>query len=117
MTTRHRRDRGMVTAELAVAVPAVVLVLALCLAAVRVAVDQVRCVDAARIAARAAARGDPIDRVRSLGRSAAPAGAQVEVHAAPLGAAVTVTADAGGWAGLPRWTLRAVAVTPTETPP
>ncbi len=107
----------MVTAELAVAVPAVVLVLALCLAAVRVAVDQVRCVDAARIAARAAARGDPIEQVTGLGRSAAPEGARVEVHAAPLGAAVTVSADAGGWAGLPSWTLRAVAVTPTETPP
>ncbi len=107
----------MVTAELAVAVPAVVLVLAMCLAAVRVAVDQVRCVDAARIAARAAARGDPVEQVTSLGRSAAPDGAEVQVHAAPLGVAVTVSVDAGGWAGLPTWTLRAVAVTPTETPP
>jgi hypothetical protein len=107
----------MVTAELAVAVPAVVLVLALCLAAVRVAVDQVRCVDAARIAARAAARGDPVERVVALARSAAPTGARVEVHAAPLGVAVTVSADAGGWAGLPGWTLRAVGVTPTEVPP
>lgn len=105
----------MVTAELAVAVPAVVLVLALCLGAVRAGVDQVRCVDAARIAARAAARGDPVDRVTSLALSAAPAGARVSVHAAPLGVAVTVRADAGGWAGLPSWTLQAVAVTPTES--
>ena len=46
-----RRDRGMVTAELALAVPVVVMVLALGLAAIRVGVDQVRCVDAARLAA------------------------------------------------------------------
>ena len=48
----------MVTAELAVAIPAVVLVLAMCLAGVTAGIDQIRCVDAARVAARSAARGD-----------------------------------------------------------
>jgi len=37
----------MVTAEFAVVLPAVVLTLALCLAAMALALDQVRCVDAA----------------------------------------------------------------------
>jgi len=69
-----RCDRGMVTAELALAVPVVVMVLALGLAAIRVGVDQVRCVDAARLAARALARGTPRGR---LVRSPRPPGHRV----------------------------------------
>ena len=41
-------ERGMATAELAVALPAVVLVLALCLTAMALGVDHVRAEDAAR---------------------------------------------------------------------
>jgi hypothetical protein len=47
-----------VTAEFAVALPAVLLCLALCLGAVRVAVQQVRLSDAAAVAARMLGRGD-----------------------------------------------------------
>jgi len=49
----------MVTAELAVCLPTLVLVLAIALSAVTVAGARVRVQDAAREAARAAARGDP----------------------------------------------------------
>ena len=52
------RDRGSVTAELAIALPAVVLVLAFCLSGVRVAGQQLRLQDAAAAAARSLARGD-----------------------------------------------------------
>ena len=52
-----RDDRGSVTAEFAVALPAVVLVLAACLSGMRLAGDQLRVQDAAAVAARAAARG------------------------------------------------------------
>ena len=48
----------MATAELAVVLPAVLLVLAVALSALGLAIDQIRCVDAARAGARAAARGD-----------------------------------------------------------
>ena len=41
-------EHGMVTAEFAVVLPAVVLVLALSLGALGLAWDQIRCVDAAR---------------------------------------------------------------------
>lgn len=106
----------MVTAELAVAIPSVVLVLALCLVAVGAGVDQIRCVDAARIASRAAARGDDTGRVRALAAEAAPAGADVAVATVAGGVRVTVTARAGGWGGvLPSWTLTASAVTPVES--
>jgi Flp pilus assembly protein TadG len=58
---RLRDERGMVTAETAVVLPVLLLVLAGAVAAVTVVGAQMRCVDAAREAARAAARGEPVD--------------------------------------------------------
>lgn len=105
----------MVTAELAVAIPAVVLVLALCLAGLRAGVDQVRCVDAARIASRAAARGEPVKTVRDLALRAAPAGATVHVERWGDDAVVVVRARTGGWGGVvPSWILTSTATTPVE---
>jgi Flp pilus assembly protein TadG len=54
-----RHERGSVTAEFAMAIPVVVLVLACCLGAIQVASQQVRLTDAAADAARTLARGDP----------------------------------------------------------
>lgn len=105
----------MVTAELAVAIPAVVLVLVCCLAGLLATVDQIRCVDAARIASRAAARGDPVDRVRALALEAAPQGASVSVEQWGGSAAVLIRAETGGWGGLvPTWQVTARATTPIE---
>lgn len=67
----------MVTAELAACLPVLVLLLAVALSAVSVASLRVRACDAAREAARAAARGDAA-RSAQLGKAAAP-GAQVRV--------------------------------------
>ena len=69
----------MVTAEFAVVLPAVVLVLALSLGALGLALDQVRCVDAARAGARAASRGDSNVAVILVTRRAAPSQAQVSM--------------------------------------
>ncbi|MCU1538250.1 MAG: hypothetical protein JWP82_2601 [Humibacillus sp.] len=122
-----RRDRGMVTAELAVTLPAVVLVLGMGLAAISAGIDQIRCVDAARAGARSAARGDSIATVRAAAVAAAPAGAVVTVGSGgAVGAAgdgggggtvrVVVEARAGGWGGvLPSWSLRAEATGPVES--
>ncbi|MER7073245.1 TadE family type IV pilus minor pilin [Terrabacter sp. NPDC000476] len=104
----------MVTAELAVAIPAVVLVLALCLVAVGAAVDQIRCVDAARLAVRAAARGDTVAHVRALAAEAAPAGATVAVSARAGTVRVSVRARTRSWAGLPTWQVVAGAESPVE---
>jgi len=52
------RDRGSVTAEFAVALPAIALVLAAALASVHVVAVQVRLADAAADAARALGRGE-----------------------------------------------------------
>ena len=72
-------EPGMVTAEFAVVLPAVVLVLALSLGALGLAMDQVRCVDAARAGARAASRGDSDGAVMLVTRRAAPSGALVSI--------------------------------------
>jgi hypothetical protein len=61
---RHRRaktvrDAGSATAELAVCLPALILLLATGLMALTAIRTQIECVDVAREAARAAARGDP----------------------------------------------------------
>lgn len=69
----------MVTAETAVVLPVLLLVLAGALAAVTVLGAQLRCVDAAREGARAAARGDDDATVRALVLRAAPDGTAVSV--------------------------------------
>lgn len=82
----------MATAELAVALPAVVLVLALCLTAMTLGVDLVRCEDAARAGARAASRGEPVAVVREVVGSRAPDGSVVVVE--PGGESVSVRVSA-----------------------
>ncbi len=58
-------ERGSVTAEFAIAMPAVALVLACCLSGIQIAAQQLRLQDAAAVAARAAARdGDPAVALR-----------------------------------------------------
>lgn len=70
----------MVTAELAIVLPVVIVVLALAMAALAAATDQLRCVDAARVGARAAVRGDTAATVIEAARRAAPEGALIQVR-------------------------------------
>ena len=72
-------QRGSVTAEFAVGLPAVVAVLAVALSAVAGATAQLRCVDAARAGARAAARGESAAATVAAAKDAGPAGATVMV--------------------------------------
>lgn len=88
-------DRGAVTAEFAVALPAVVLALAAALWGLAAAGATMRCVDAARSGARAAARGDPPAAVEAAVRSAAPRGAEVRVSRDGGLVAVVVRARVG----------------------
>ena len=71
-------DRGMVTVEAALALCSLVVVLAMVLAAVSAVAAQLRCVNAAREAARLTARGEQ-DRAEELARRIAPHGAVVAV--------------------------------------
>ena len=116
---RRPRDGGAATAELAVALPALVLVLALALAGLDVGIAQVRCVDAARVGARLLARGEPPGKVLAEVRAAAPRGAEVGVEASGERVAVTVTAPLPALlrplGGVPA--PRATAVARLEVPP
>src|SRR5436309_11169115 len=73
-------DAGMVTAELAVALPTVVLVAVLALSAVQIVMTQVRCRDAAGVAARLAARGERADVVEAAVTSTAPADSRLALR-------------------------------------
>lgn len=71
-------DQGMVTVETAISLAAFLCVVAFALAAVVVLLDQLRCTDAAREAARLVARGDRA-RVSEAVEAIAPDGAGVTV--------------------------------------
>ncbi len=75
--------------------PSLLLVLGLALGAVQAASAQLACADAARVGARALARGEHHDRVRALALSAAPDDAKVHLSEDGLMARVTVRAELG----------------------
>ncbi|MGP9019504.1 TadE family type IV pilus minor pilin [Streptomyces sp. BR1] len=105
-------DRGFVTAEAAVAIPALALFALALLWAVMAAAAQIECVDAARAGARAAARSEAEGAVLAAARSAAPDGARVTLGRSgdlwrvrveaptpgPGALALTLTADAAALA-------------------
>lgn len=79
-TPRGADARGSVTAELALALPAVLVLLCVVVATGQVVMAQVRCVDAARAAARLAARGEPSAAILATAHEAAPARARVGLY-------------------------------------
>lgn len=90
-------DKGTVTVEAALALCSLVMMLALALAAVSAVAAKLRCVDAAREAARLTARGEQ-DRAEDLARRIAPRGAMVQVNV--RGDEVTARVSADPVAGL-----------------
>lgn len=72
-------DGGFVTAETAVVLPVLVVFAMALVWGLLVVAAQIQCVDAARTGARAAARQDPADAVTEVAREAAPRGARVTV--------------------------------------
>ena len=101
----------MVTAETALVLPVLFLVLAGVVAAVTVVGAQLRCVDAAREGARAAARGEDTATVTALAGRAAPAGAVTTVGSGGEEARVSVTATIAPLGPVPlRITVSAEAV-------
>lgn len=106
-------DAGSSTVEAALGLAALVAVLVLCLAGITAVSMQVRCIDAAREAARLAARGDERAAI-AIAQQIAPAGASVQVrrdggfvvadvHArSPLLPAVAITAAGVSAAEPPR---------------
>ena len=108
----------MATAELAVAMPALLLVLAVLLSAISLGIDEVRCVDAARVGVRLLARGESQEAALRESTATAPAGALVSVGAAAGRVSVSVTGRSPamlGWLGVPlRPSATAVAAREVE---
>ncbi|SHG09815.1 TadE-like protein [Jatrophihabitans endophyticus] len=110
---RRPGDEGMATAELAACLPVLVLLLAVALTAVAVASGRVRVQDAAREAARAAARGDTAVATR-LARQAAP-GAVLSIRRAGTDVVAEVHAQVRPIGGLlPAFTVTGAAVAALE---
>ncbi|TWH23681.1 hypothetical protein L618_001100000150 [Rhodococcus rhodochrous J45] len=105
-----REDEGGVTVEAALAVASLVTVLVLCLGAVLGIAYQVRCHDAAREAARLAARGDQA-RAVDVATRVAPPDARVAVREEMDLIVAVVTAESPL---LPLLTLTAEAVAVRE---
>lgn len=84
----------MVSAELALTVPSVLLVLAICLTALALAIDQLRVTDAARVGARAASRGEDLTEVQRLVLDLAPEGSHLHVEQEDRAVVVRVEAPA-----------------------
>ena len=114
MTQGPRSDRGSATAETAVVLPSLAVVLLLGVWAITVAVAQLRCVDAAVTGARALARDEPVGLVVAAAQTAGPPGAHVTLVRATDTVTVTVEAEVGWpWSALSR--LPAMAVTAAAT--
>ena len=86
------RSRGSVTAEFAVVLPVLALMLAAVLAAGSAGVAKLRCIDAARSAAQLAARHEPSTVALAAARAAGPEGAAVQLSTAGDLVRVQVTA-------------------------
>lgn len=84
LSTPHKSpaEEGVITAEFAAALPAVTVVLALCLGAASTGVAQLKVEESARTAARAAARGDSEAQIRSAVNRIDPA-QSVQISVSP----------------------------------
>lgn len=110
-------EAGAVTAEFAVALPAVIFVLGLLLGCVSVGVTQLKVDESARVSARAVARGESAQAVQ---RIAHEVDASVAISITDDGefSRVSTSRKAPGIIGeLFDWTLHAEAVTPSEKLP
>jgi Flp pilus assembly protein TadG len=114
------RERGMVTAEMAVLAPFGLVFGLVLLWIVSLGFTQVQLVDAAREAARLVARGETVNAASGVARHQAPAGATV--HVSTDAGLVTVHVSARSRLPLPFLrhlggrTLEASAVSADESP-
>lgn len=95
-----RDQRGAVTAETAVVLPVLVVLVAVLAWLVGLGVCQARAVDAARETARALARGETTSVSEQYGRRVAPDGARFRIEQDAGEVRVEVTAEVRGPGGL-----------------
>ncbi|NWL32248.1 TadE family type IV pilus minor pilin [Paenarthrobacter nitroguajacolicus] len=107
---RGETERGAVTAEFAVALPAVVLLLAFLLAGGAAGITQLRLEEAVRAGARASARGETTGSVEGIVKRLAGDGVSATLTDDGEWLTVTASSPVGGALGpLVPWTLKASA--------
>jgi hypothetical protein len=94
-TTGPMADEGMVTAEFAVVLPAVIVVLAVAMTALFAVASEMRCTDAAATAARLLSRGESVTTARSAVHAIAGPGASLRLSTRAGSVWVDVRAAAG----------------------
>ena len=93
--TGPNADEGMVTAEFAVVLPAVIVVLAVAMTALFAVSAELRCTDAAATAARLLARGESVATARSAVQAIAGPDASLDLSTRVGAVRVDVRAAAG----------------------
>lgn len=118
MSSAGRRERGAVTAELALTLPILVAVTIGLVWLLAVGAAQVRVVDAARETARSVARGDETSEAVARGEQVAPDGSSITVTRQEGRVIAVATGSVAGPGGLfdflPEVRVRAEAVTLDE---
>lgn len=116
MRPRRRSDQGTATAEIAVALPALMAAVAMALWGIAAAATRLTCLDALHTAARSAARGTPLSQVRSQALSATPPGTTLTITRTETSTRLTLTAPFRPFPRLPlpALTFRLKAESPTE---
>lgn len=102
------------TAETAVLLPSLGVLLSMGIGVIHAVLVQVACVDAARAGARAASRGESLDRVAAETRRSAPRGATVVIHRDTAVTRVEVRVRVRHPGLLPDITVKTDATTTTE---
>ncbi|MFI6502330.1 TadE family type IV pilus minor pilin [Nonomuraea typhae] len=115
-TLRTGSSRGFATAETAAALPTLMIVLAVSLWLIQSVSAHLECVDAARAAARAAARGEPLEQVREAAKSATRPEAEISITQSQQQTKVQITLQVRPpWsASFPPMTVTASATAGTE---
>lgn len=119
MDGRLDEEQGSVSAEAALALPSMLLVFGLLLGAISVVAAQLNCVDAARVAARSAARGESDATAIAAASALAPQDATVRITRDGNYVHVVVTAEirpgSPGGHMLPAVPVRAEATVAAES--
>jgi len=117
-----RCEGGTVTVELAMVLPVLMATIVAGLWAVGLVISNIRCVDGARDAARAVARGESAETAQQLGLRAAPPAAAIEISHDGSDVRVVVSAKVdpksavfGGFPTVPITCHATVQAEPAET--
>jgi hypothetical protein len=113
----RRDDRGAVTAETAVTIPSLIVLVVIFVWIILVVTAQMRVVDAARAGARAAARGESVVASIAIAKQAAPPGATADITQTGTDLRVAVRVEVqppGGIPLLPSISVDAVAYAAAE---